>query len=473
MYDAEDWRAELEHREGETVAAAFESAGADPFDDPAYVDAWIEDERRANPPEPARHHRVCLVEGAPDGRQRFVLTCDDGAEADVVKAVAKLDKRMKRYNQTVDIVHTEETFVENRFRRDRLGRPLMIRQVLITIEAPAVAGENAKLIGAFEMAEDNVQVYRHAFNGADPADLEPFLPRWRDCDHCGHKRDRRASFLVETTDGRRLVIGRQCSRDFLGLEANDILAREAVRSSLVGDRDDSDAWGGAHATHFWVEGLVRDVYQAAVRYGGYGRDIREALRDDVLALRGAIDPNPRYDRRFKEARDWHKANPLKEPLDLLALVDYVEKASGDFGDNLRIALSCEYARNKRYNIILAGVAMFVGRSLKRLEDAAIAQARPEPKHLKGDEGGRYAFTGRIERCIVIPSQFGPKTVVAILGDDGSRCVHFATGEQRPQAGKHYRIKATIKKHTLSKMDGKPETVLTRAVYDEFQPGSLI
>lgn len=476
MYD-EDWTQDvMDQRQAQVLDDAFEAAD-DPFDDPAYVEAWMAEQRReveqyAAEDRRHRHHRVSEVVEAPQGRQRFVLTCDDGMDAEVAKAVAKLDKRMKRYNQTVEVVSTEEVFVENLFRRDRLGQPLKIRQVRMTIEAPAVAGENARLIGAFEMAEDGVQVYRHALNGASPEDLEPYLIRWRDCDHCGHKRDRRASFLVETTDGRRLVIGRQCSRDFLGLEANDILAREAVRKALTSTTDEEGLWG-ANPTHFWVEGLVRDAYQAAMRYGGYGRDVREKLREDIAALRGAIDLHPRYSRKYQEARDWHKAHPLKAPLDLVALVDYVETAQGDFGDNLRIALSCEYAKHKRWNIIVAGVAMFVGRSLKRQENAEIAKARPEPTHLKGAEGERCTFAGRVDRCTVIDSAYGPKTVVAITGDDGSRCVHFATGAERPQAGQRYKIRGTIKRHAVNKMDGKPETVLTRAVYEDLKPGSLI
>lgn len=462
----------MDHREAAIIDDAFEAAN-DPFDDPAYVESWMQEQRREAAQyaqEPNRHSRVSAVEGAGPGRQRFVITCDDGMDAEVAKAVAKLDRRMKRYNQTVEIVGSQEHIFKSPFRRDRAGNPLEVRQVLLTIEAPAVAGENARLIGSFEMAEDGVQVYRHALNGAAPEDLEPFIGRWRDCDHCGHKRNRRASFVVETDDGRRLVIGRQCSRDFLGLEANDILAREAVRRALVSTSDEEGMWG-SNPTHFWVEGAVRDIYQAAMRYGGYGRDIRDKLRDDVAALRGAIDPYPRYDRRYHEAREWHKAHPLKEPLNLVALVDYVEGADGDFGENLRIALSCEYAKNKRWNIIVAGVAMFVGKTLKR---AALDKiAKPEPKHLRGAEGGRYVFTGVVERCTVIDGNYGPKTVVAIAGDDGSRCVHFSSGATRPVAGKHYRIKATIQRHGTNRMDGKPETTLSRAVYEEFEPGALI
>jgi hypothetical protein len=165
-----------------------------------------------------------------------------------------------------------------------------VRQVRLTIESPAVAGKKAKLIGAFEAAEDGESVYRHALNGATEADIEPFLARWQDCDHCGFKRDRRASFVCETEDGQRVVIGRQCSRDFLGLDAAELLAREAIRKSLsAGGEDEEESSGGWGTRYIHVPSLVLKAYLVAKRLGGYSRDTSDVFRDHVAALEGARD----------------------------------------------------------------------------------------------------------------------------------------------------------------------------------------
>jgi hypothetical protein len=142
--------------------------------------------------------------------------------------------------------------------------------------------------------------------------------------------------------------------------------------------------------------------------------------------------------------------------------------TGDFGQNLQIAFSCEYAKPKRRNLIVAGVGLYIGRLLKQVreveDEAGRAVRRPSCWH--GAEKDRVDFEGEVERCFPLPSDFGPKTLIAIVTDDGSRCVHISTGEVKPEAGKRYAIRATIKRHGTNRKFGTPETTITRAVYSD-------
>jgi hypothetical protein len=50
-----------------------------------------------------------------------------------------------------------------------------------------------------------------------------------------------------------VVIGRQCSRDFLGLDAAELLAREAIRKSLsAGGEDEEESTGGGGSRYIHV-----------------------------------------------------------------------------------------------------------------------------------------------------------------------------------------------------------------------------
>ncbi|AFU88103.1 hypothetical protein CcrColossus_gp233 [Caulobacter phage CcrColossus] len=424
------------------------------------------------------------------GRQVYTILCDDGQEEEIKALILKLNKKLKKWDQTINILAEDEVIKEHWLRGHHVGAEVTdaerssdqkmkfdyninsiayrgkVRQVLLTIDSPAVAGKKTKVIGSFELAEDGVEVYRHALNGASQADIEPFISRWRDCDHCGYVRNRRASFVCEDAEGNRSIIGRQCSRDFLGLDAAELLAREAIRKVLSnGGEEDEDRVGGGGPVYIHVETLVQRAYLVAKRMGGYSKDQRDTFLDHLAALEGARDygRSDHYATLRAEYKEWvAKAKP--EPLNFMKFADYVFSASGDFGHNLQIAFSLEWAKQKRRTLLAAGVGLYIGRLLK-LEKEKAAQDRLPAKHLDAVEGKRVDFNGTVERTIPLSSDYGLKTLVSIVCPDGSRCVHFCTSHVVPEAGKTYAIRATVKEHKTNKRFGTPETVISRAIYE--------
>jgi hypothetical protein len=494
MYE-DNWQDEVAaHRETEIAEEAFQRATDDhaqaASSEARWSDGLVPTEVDEQPDFIWRNPRVSERTDLENGRQVYTILCDDGQEVELKALIAKLNKKLAKWGQTIEITAEEEVFKQHWLlkgawlasaqevndspeviaRREQRGdRRETVRQVRLTIESPAVAGKKAKLIGAFELAEDGESVYRHALNGATEADIEPFLARWQDCDHCGFKRDRRASFVCEAEDGQRVVIGRQCSRDFLGLDAAELLAREAIRKSLSAGGEEEESTGGWGSHYIHVPSLVLKAYLVAKRLGGYSRDTSDVFKDHVAALEGAKDygRSTHYRDLRRDYEAWlEKVKP--EPMNFAEFADYVYGTTGDFGQNLQIAFSCEYAKPKRRNLILAGVGLYIGRLLKQVrevEDDA-RKGRPPAKLLAGAEKDRVDFEGEVERCFPLPSDFGPKTLIAIVADDGSRCVHISTSEVKPEAGRRYAIRATIKRHGTNRKFGTPETTITRAVYSD-------
>lgn len=466
---ADDWNhAAMSHREDGVYEDAFQSADVaeqDVVDTP--VETW-------------RHPRLGDIEALDSGVVRFDLTCDDRAESDVRKAVEKLSRRLKKWGGEVKITAEREVFKEHWSRRKLPnGEPRMVRQVILTVEAPALAGTaRTKLVGSFELAEDGVEVYRHALGDADPAILEPYLKdnRWRGCDHCGFNRHRKATFLCEMEDGSLKLVGRQCSRDFLGLEPGDILARSTIYrelAGLAGDEDSEGAWG-SFPSMFHVESYVRTAYLVAKRYGGYNRELAFDMMQDVAALEGAVDFG--RSTTYQDIRDRYAALPAPEPLDLQALCDFVDAMDGDYGRNVQIAFACEYAKLKRRRLVMSAVGVYVGKVLtqaQRAREAAEREARMPARHLAGAVKDRVTFRAVIDRCTPYTSQFGYGLVIAMTGEDGARVVHFSTSDVKPEVGKTYAVKATIKAHETDRRSDAPQTVVTRAVYTEVQAGSLL
>lgn len=478
MFD-ENWsQAALDHRADSVVEDAFLQAE---FDEDAYQADF--EQRMADEQAAAkrlwRHSRLGDAEAVAEGVIRFDLTCDDGAERAVRQSVEKLHRRMKKWGGAVKIVAEQEVFKEHWSRkRSPDGERVKIRQVILTVEAPALAGtERTRLVGSFEMAEDGVEVYRHALGDADPAILEPYLidNRWRGCDHCGYNRHRKATFLCEMADGSLKLVGRQCSRDFLGLDPGDILARDTIYRELSGLAGEEEGSWGSFPSMFHVESFVQTAYRVAKRFGGYNRECGDEMMTHIAALEGARD----YGRStpMQDLRDEYARLPEPEPLDLEDLCAFVDGMSGDYGQNVRIAFSCEYAKMKRRRLVLSGVGVYVGKLATRAqmarEAAEKAARRPAPKHLDGQAKDRLTFRAEIDRCTPYMSQFGPGLVIAMTAEDGSKIVHFATGDVKPEKGKTYTVKATIKAHETDRHAGGPQTVVSRAVYTEDQPGSLL
>ena len=387
-----------------------------------------------------------------DGRQQFVIVCDSGFEDDVLAMVTKMNKKLKKWGSEIRVVETGERFIEKR--NWWTNKMVQVRYGLVTIDAPAVAGTHAKLIGSFERAEAEGEVYCHALNDTPEEVVAAYKHRWDECDHCKTKRARNQSFLCETAEGEIVLIGRQCSQAYLGLHPAEILAREGIRKLLSGcsNCDEDGEWLGFITRYRDMEDLVQKCYLVAKRFGGYSRELRLEMMDHIAALDGG---------RFKgavEIRKWYEEHPVDEPLDYLALANYVENMRGDYGANLRIALLSERVRPKRLALILSGIGLYVGKAAKL--KAEQQPAKKPRKLLPGDAKQRVDFTGTIVRTAPYNGFYGPGLAITIEGDDGSNCVHFSTKDENPEAGKRYAIRATIKEQDPDKV----QTVLTRAEY---------
>lgn len=399
-------------------------------------------------------YNVEAVSEIVDGRQTFVIVCDDGYDVDVLAMLKKMNKKLKKWGSETRLVSTGERFVEVQpwYARKKVLR----RKVLLTIDAPAVAGTKAKLIGSFERAEADGEVYCHALNDTPEEVIQAFKHRWNECDHCKTRRDRNQSFVCQTEVGEIVVIGRQCSQAYLGLHPAEILAREGIRkllTGLAGFTPDGE-WVGFCTRYRDMEDLVLKCYMVAKRFKGYSRELRMEMLDHIAALDGG---------RFKgakEIRDWYVEHPLDEPLDYYALANYVESMRGDYGRNLQIALLSERVRPKRVTLILSGIGLFVGRAAKLKMEAEPNVPKKERKLLAGDLGQRLDFVGTVVKTVPYEGFYGNGVAITIEGDDGSNSVHFSMKDENPVAGNRYAIRATIKRQDADKV----QTVLTRAEY---------
>lgn len=391
-------------------------------------------------------------------------------EARFDKLLARFTKTCARWGQKIEVL--------NRTTRD-FPSPYVkgetIRRIEVTISIPPIAGEKGRVLGMFEKAEDGQSFYIQVTDEAYRAEVEALKVRAGECDHCGSNRDRRNTFVCETTDGVKLI-GKSCLKDFFGVDPARCLGFWEGRNNFLGD-----CGGPSREEFIGLDELLTVSYRVARKLGGYlkgtsGKHVSLLIWGDRSTYKETREEN-------KKIIDSYKG--FEPEFDKEAFSDYVLglRRDGGFNDNLRTALAQQdYVSVKRVGLIIAAVGLSVSRLLRLEETAETRQAeaeaqaaRPAPKLFDAPEGKRIDFEGEVVRTYVYQSDYGATCIVSIRCDDGSALVNFHTGANRPEAGKRYAIRATIKRHGVNKRDNTPETTLSRAVYTpvDTSQGALI
>lgn len=105
------------------------------------------------------------------------------------------------------------------------------------------------------------------------------------CDHCKTSRRRNDSFLVQHEDGRVVVVGRTCIRDFLGNESPENIAALATCIAEIGSMGDDDGEGGIRVgVNEYETGYFMAVTAFCVRtYGWVPRSAASADADPTAS----------------------------------------------------------------------------------------------------------------------------------------------------------------------------------------------
>lgn len=435
---------DLDHRETEVAHEAFELDAADQADGQDEAPRF-------------ERNRTEQVE--------VTYAFGRAVEDNFKRSLAKLTRTAKRYGQVIEVV---ERSVEMRF--NHLTNQADLEFVTYKVSLPPIAGEGGKIVGRFEPTEDGKDFYVTVLDEDYRDQVDGLKARGGSCDHCGSKRDRKHTFVC-LTEGEVKVVGKSCLKAVVGLDPAFVLnfwnaLQEFTPEAIEG------GWG----QHFFdVQKGILAAYRVARKLGGYDRD--RAFTHWSVLMWGPRGWNADEVRHQKEIEASYVG--FDPEFDRAAFDEYVAGLDlrNDFQANFRRALNQPVLATKRSGLIVAGVGLCVGRVLTRAEkakeEAERAAKLPPAKHLDAEVGKRLDFTAEVIRTYVYEGDFGPTCIISLVTDDGSRCVHFSTGSTKPEAGKRYAVRATVKKHGTNKRTGEPETVLSRATYKPETQGALL
>ncbi|AFU87705.1 hypothetical protein CcrKarma_gp188 [Caulobacter virus Karma] len=419
-------------------------------------------------------HRTAMweaQEGVRDGQAVLTFMMGFAVEERFMRLLAKLQKRAAHGAQTLEVLERKVVDIPSPYLSDEA---MVVRRIEITLSVPPMVGEKGRVLGIYEAAEKTGHYLKLVDKTANDV-VEGMRVHAGECAHCGVNQRRKHTFVCETADGIKMI-GASCLKAYMGADPVRMLSFWDDLNNFKGDP------GGWRKGEEYVDlgELLRTSYRVARRFGGYSKE--ESRKHVGLLMFGNRGYGlSDYERkRNQEIIDSYKG--FDPEFDREGFTDYIRslKPGNPFHENIKMVLAQEdFVLVKRIGVIVAAVGLSVGRALEREEDArkkADAPQRPPAKHLDAAEGQRVDFVGEVVRTNLYTNDFGETTcIVAIRCDDGSAVVNFHTGKYRPEAGKRYAIRATIKRHGANKRSGEPETTINRAVYAPADPsqGALI
>lgn len=324
-------------------------------------------------------------------------------------------------------------------------REIEFIDIVVSGEAPLIAGW--EFLSRVELLEGDENLV-HQVPGASIITDKKYRTHSGYCDHCNSLRRRNDVFVL--SDGtEQIAVGRQCLREFLGIDdPKSIVNRAQFFEELKNiENEEFEDFGSFGYKDIWA---VLTLAAANIRLNGYVSKAKqsetgEPTTGDMVSfgLRGI----PGYEVDVKdEDKAWAKKT-----------VEYFrgqDTFGNDYMDNLRVLMKQDIIKKEHINLVASSV-ITAQRQLA---------PRPETKesNFVGDVKTRLKGIDMVfERVIYLGTgTFGP-SFLHLMKDDNGNAFSWITGNKLElDSGSKIKVDATVKTHKI--YNGVKQTVITRA-----------
>ena len=280
------------------------------------------------------------------------------------------------------------------------------------------------------------------------------------CEHCGHKRNRKRTYICEHTDGRFIQVGSTCLKDFIGkLSPDYVLTCASIYFDADGMINELREPREERATryfnlrHFLAESvkvIKRDgwlsVSKARESYNEHAVPTVTYILNDLFPERGYTPDEPTAD-------DWATADKV---IDWAKTMD--ENNKSDYAFNCAKIARAGLLKSDHFALIASLVASYNRAMGKATERELAARIRETSTHY-GEIKKRYDMTLTVLSVQEMPpTQWGVSYLVKFT--DGTNLFSwFASDTPDMEVGETVSVRATVKAHREYK--GVEETQLTR------------
>lgn len=299
----------------------------------------------------------------------------------------------------------------------------------------------------------------HQYNNAEPY-----------CDHCNKMRRRNSTYVLQdqkdVTSYRQ--IGRQCLREYTGVDPGIVLAVLALRDTIYEDinengNDGDYSWNGYKGPVLIdIKRILEASFQVIKAIGYVSRKAADTYNEK--ADRGVLEPTSSvlstvFFGTSKEATRIRTEIRQIEVDNIAELVTTWIDAlpSSEYADTLKQLVKAEKVKPKYFGYLASAVAGYQ----KMLNQHAEKAARPVSNYV-GNIGERIELTGKIISLRYLDGAFGVTTLVMIVDTAGNVYKWFASVRIQYEVNDEIHIKGSVKAH--EEYNNRKETMLTRCKF---------
>lgn len=301
----------------------------------------------------------------------------------------------------------------------------------------------------------------------------------RSCAYCGKARERRETFIVQHENGETKRIGRNCLRDFLGVDPKQMLSSSEWLASLSSLGDDDYSGGGSRQPTTFEPSFVMPIAIRVIDKKGYwsksaietiamnrpdGGKLPVATANEVTtyiaALNGwlpkvPVNINQEVLDEFGDVTD-------EDVRKGTAVLDWAKGMTGNstYAYNLRTAASAQQITGRELALLVSAYGAW---KKATTDDVAKEKAVKVPSEFMGTEGqkGLVVDQATVLFTRTLNGEYGPTTLITFKTPEGNLLKWFASGalENDFPVGGTFALRGTVKKHET--YNGDKQTVLTR------------
>lgn len=384
------------------------------------------------------------------------------------EALEKLAKKARRYGCPDIAVTVGERATEDRWVKDWDGEERAIRvevvELIVSGDAPRVG--NHEFLARIELVEGgNLVDTRPGVTDLD----KRFQHTDGYCAHCRTTRRRNEVFVVRDLDtGDQLQVGRDCLRDFLGIDNPTAVAHRFAFFRAVREFEEDVCRGSKADWAQSLEGLL-SLSAVCIRLFGWCSKGQAAHDPNVMPTSGyvwmVLEPPFR-------ATDAERAL-IKRILDERTEADYETaratirwvreelKGDGDYEHNLRVLFTADNVRDaKRLGLVVSAVAGYHRAKELELRRTKEREAAAASAHV-GTVGARLRdlrVTLQLQR-VIGGNEWADSVLIKFVDDQGNILTWITSKGSGLEVGEQALLTGTVKAH--GEFNGVAETKLTR------------
>lgn len=378
---------------------------------------------------------------------------------ELTKMVEKFNAKARKWNlPPVTLLELGRGYEEREVivGQDEDGRPMVskftVEYVLIDLE-----GETPRLSGwaiHSKIEPSEIAGQNFVFTTQHFAPLEMLRTKSLYCDHCQSRRLKKTGYWIQNEDGRQMMVGATCLKDFLPAVNVESLIGYMNQLSDIQQSDDWDDLSGISSDWklYRTEEAIEDAYLSIRKYGYTSKKMADA---DPMKNPTAWDINP-SDKVKKAMRKGLDMEVIHKELEGFKSHIMSKSENGnDFIYNVKLVLQSEFIRPKMHAYIAAAVNMWM-----RDKAAEAEKQGAKPSRHVGVVGANMTLADlTVMSVLPIEGNYGTTYLYMFRDEDGNKIKWFSSRHLEKQPGEKVAVRAKIKAH--EEYRGEKQTSITR------------